>query len=340
LLSGSYILGSEVEQFEKKFAAYCNRKHCISVGNGLDALHIIIRAMGIGPGDEVLVPAHTFIASWLAISYAGATPVPVDVSAQTYNMNPDLIHAAITEKTKAIMPVHLYGQPADMHAIQAIAKKYNLKVIEDAAQAHGALYHGEKAGSLSDAAAFSFYPTKNLGALGDGGAIVTSDDDLAMNIRLLRNYGSLKKYHYDMQGFNSRLDEMQAAFLNTKLKHLDRWNEKRHQLALRYMDKLDQSIITVPAIIDGTQSVWHLFVVQIKNRDHIQKELSEKGIHTLIHYPIPPAQTKAYESLNYPISHFPVTQKIVQTILSLPMGIHLSFEMVDYVSDELNRLLR
>jgi len=339
LTSGSYILGSEVENFEKNFAAYCNRKHCLSVGNGLDALHIILRAMGIGPGDEVLVPAHTFIASWLAVSYAGATPVPVDVCPQTFNMDADRIKSAITTRTKAIMPVHLYGQPADMHAINAIAKEYGLKVIEDAAQAHGALYHGEKAGSLSDAAAFSFYPTKNLGALGDGGAIVTSDDALAMEIRLLRNYGSVKKYHYDTQGFNSRLDEMQAAFLSAKLKHLDKWNRKRHQLALRYMDRLDQSKITVPMILASTNPVWHLFVVQVKNRDQIQRQLSEQNIHTLIHYPIPPSLTKAYESLNYPISDFPVTQKVVRDILSLPMGIHLSLEMVDYVADHLNQLV-
>lgn len=317
--SGWYILGQEVEAFEHEFAAYCGVKQCIGVGNGLDALHLILRAMEIGPGDEVIVPANTYIATWLAVTYAGATPVPVEPDERTYNIDPNRIEEAITPRTRAILPVHLYGQPADMDPILEIARRHGLKVIEDAAQAHGARYNGKRTGGLGDAAGFSFYPGKNLGAFGDGGAVTTNDDLLADRIRSLRNYGSRTKYYNEVKGFNSRLDEFQAAFLRVKLHKLDEWNERRKRIAHHYLAALtDVSDLTLPHVHSWVDPIWHLFVIRTKSRDLLQTHLGEQGIQTLIHYPIPSHQQDAY--LEYNAIDLPITEKIHQEVLSIPMG--------------------
>jgi dTDP-4-amino-4,6-dideoxygalactose transaminase len=330
--SGWFIMGAEVEAFEQEFAAYCGVRHGIGVGNGLEALHLILRAYGIGDGDEVIVPANTYIATWLAVSYSGAVPIPVEPDPRTYNLDPDLLEAAITKKTKAIMPVHLYGQPADMDPILQVAEKYDLKVIEDAAQAHGSLYKGRLGGSLGHVASFSFYPGKNLGALGDAGAIVTNDDELAENVRMLRNYGSKVKYHHDVKGFNSRLDEMQAAFLRAKLVHLDEWNERRKKIAAYYLDYLaDLPGLTLPYVPAEITPVWHIFVVQTPRRDDLQQFLQSKGVGTLIHYPVPPHLSKAYAELGLPKGTFPITEAIASSELSLPIGPHLSLDAAEYV---------
>ena len=272
--SGWYIQGEELKAFETEFAEYCGVKHCIGVGNGLDALHLILRAMDIGEGDEVIVPANTFIATWLAVTYAGATPVPVEPDERTYNIAPSKIEAAITKRTKAIMPVHLYGQPADMDPIVEIAARYNLKVIEDAAQAHGAKYKGRHTGGLGDAAGFSFYPGKNLGAFGDGGTVTTNDAELAKKVRMLGNYGSSVKYKNDIKGFNSRLDELQAAFLRVKLKKLAEWNKRRKVIANCYLNELEGvKDIILPYVPDWADPVWHLFVVHTKERYKLQHYL-------------------------------------------------------------------
>jgi len=330
--SGWFIMGAEVEAFEYEFAAYCGVKHCIGLGNGLEALHLILRAYGIGEGDEVIVPANTYIATWLAVSYAGAVPIPVEPDSRTYNLDPNLLEAAITKKTKAIMPVHLYGQPADMDPIIQIAEKYNLKVIEDAAQAHGSLYKGRLSGGLGHAASFSFYPGKNLGALGDAGAIVTNDDELAENVRMLHNYGSKVKYYHEVKGFNSRLDEMQAAFLRTKLPYLDEWNERRKKIAAYYLEHLaGLPGLILPYVPAWVTPVWHIFVVQTPRRDDLQQFLKSKGVGTLIHYPIPPHLSSAYAELGLTKGTFPVTEAIASSELSLPMGPHLSLEEAEYV---------
>ncbi len=321
--SGWFILGKEVEAFESEFAAYCGVKHCIGVGNGLDALHLILRVYGIGDGDEVIVPSNTYIATWLAVSYAGATPVPVEPDERTYNIKPDLIEAAITKRTKAILPVHLYGQPADMDPINKIAHKHGLKVVEDAAQAHGARYKGKRTGNLGHAAGFSFYPGKNLGALGDGGAVVTNDDDVAEKVKLLRNYGSKLKYHNEVKGYNSRLDELQAALLRVKLTKLDEWNERRRVVVRHYLDELApfQDLI-LPFVPEWSEPVWHLFVVRHPQRDELQKRLASAKIDTLIHYPIPPHKSKAYREFD--TISLPLSEKLAATVLSLPMGPHLN----------------
>jgi len=322
--SGWFILGKEVEAFEREFAAYCEAAHCVGVGNGLEALHLILRAYGIGPGDEVIVLANTYIATWLAVSYAGATPIPVEPDARTYNLDPALIEAAITPATRAILPVHLYGQPADMDPIKALASRYGLKVIEDAAQAHGARYHGRRVGGLGDAAGFSFYPGKNLGALGDGGAVVTNDADLAERVRVLRNYGSRVKYHNEVKGFNSRLDELQAALLRVKLPVLDAWNERRRAAAARYLDGLAGSELGLPYVPKWAEPVWHLFVVRHPQRDALQQRLQQAGIGTMIHYPIPPHLQPAYAELGYGAGAFPISEAIHREVLSLPMGPQLT----------------
>ena len=319
--SGWFVLGCEVEKFEAAFAAYCGTTHCIGVGNGLDALHLILRGFGIGSGDEVIVPAHTFIATWLAVSHAGATPIPVEPDIRTYNIDPNLIEEKITPKTKAIIAVHLYGLCAEMDPIRKIADRHGLKLIEDAAQAHGAIYRGEKAGNLGDAAGFSFYPTKNLGCLGDGGAITTSDNELAERIRILRNYGSEKKYHNLVKGYNSRLDEMQAAFLEVKLRHLDAWNLEKRKVAEIYSDTLKSfQKIQLPPQEEENTAVYHQFVIRIKGpcRDRLISELKERGVDTLIHYPIPPHKTRAF-CPGYSNYHLPVTEAISNSILSLPI---------------------
>ncbi|MCB5196118.1 DegT/DnrJ/EryC1/StrS family aminotransferase [Deefgea salmonis] len=316
--SGWYVLGNEVKQFEASFADYCNTDHCVGVSNGLDALHLILRAYGIGAGDEVIVPTNTYIATWLAATYAGATPVPVEPCIDTYNIDPSLIEAAITPRTKAIIAVHLYGQPADMDPIMAIAEKHGLKVIEDAAQAHGALYKGRKVGSLGHAAGFSFYPGKNLGALGDAGAVTTNDTELAEKIRVLLNYGSKVKYHNEVQGFNCRLDELQAALLSVKLPYLDQETQRRKEIVRQYNLGLQGLPLVLPTIMDGAESAWHLYVVRTPNRDALQKALSDLGVATMIHYPIPPHQQPAYCEFNQ--FSFPIAEQIHQQVLSLPLG--------------------
>lgn len=325
LLGGWYVLGAEVAAFEKEFAAYCGVNHCIGVGNGLDALALILRAYGIGQGDEVIVPANTYIASWLAVSHNGATPVPVEPAADTYNIDPCLIEGAVTARTKAIMAVHLYGQTADMDPINAVAAKYQLKVIEDAAQAHGARYKGKRAGSLGDAAGFSFYPGKNLGAYGDGGAVLTNDAQLAELVRKLRNYGSATKYYNDVMGFNSRLDELQAAFLRVKLPLLDEWNRRRDGIAARYAEGLRQTTLTLPTVPVWADPVWHLYVVRSAQRDRLQHRLAAAGIDTLIHYPVPAHLQKAYRHMHMADGSLPLTEKIHREVLSLPMGPHLTY---------------
>lgn len=340
--SGRYILGNEVQAFEEEFAAYCNAEQCIGVGNGLDALHLILRAYGIGEGDEVIVPSHTFIATWLAVTYAGATPVPVEPDECTYNIDPQRIEPAITPHTKAIVVVHLYGQPADMDPIDMVARKYRLKVIEDVAQAHGAIYKGRKVGSLGDAAAFSFYPVKNLGAYGDGGAVTTDDASLAEHVRVLRNYGSDTKYTYSKQGMNSRLDELQAAQLHVKLRYLDQWNQRRQEIADHYLQAfaLADPELTLPRVPPWAKPVWHLFVVRHPQRGLLQERLSRAGIATLLHYPIPPHLQQAYRSLPYREGSLPIAERLAKQVLSLPMSPHLSLEKVRYVSSKLLSAIR
>lgn len=325
--SGWYILGEEVTAFEKDFAAACQVKHCIGVGNGLEALHLILRAYDIGPGDEVIVPANTYIATWLAVSYAGATVVPVEPEERSYNIAPANIARAITSHTKAILAVHLYGQPADLDAINEIAAAANVKVIEDAAQAHGARYKGRTVGSLGDAAGFSFYPGKNLGAFGDAGAVTTNDDVLAERILALRNYGSRVKYHNEVKGFNSRLDPLQAAFLRVKLGKLEEWNARRQQIAARYFTELAAHPgFMLPVVPTEMTPAWHLFVVRCAHRDDLQRYLTAADIGTMIHYPIPPHVSEAYVAEGWKAGDFPLSERIAETVLSLPMGPHLTDE--------------
>lgn len=317
--SGWYVLGQEVKAFESEFAAYCGVKHCIGVANGLEAMHLVLRAWGIGAGDEVIVPSNTYIATWLAVSYAGATPVPVEPDAATANIDPARIEAAITPRTRAILPVHLYGQPADMDTINAIAAKHGLKVLEDCAQAHGACIGGRRVGALGDAAAFSFYPGKNLGALGDGGAITTDDAELANAVRVLRNYGSQAKYHNEVKGYNSRLDELQAALLRVKLPHLDADNESRRQIAARYNAAFRDLPLTLPSVPQWAEPVWHLYVVRTPDRDALAEKLGKTGVGTLVHYPIAPHLQPAYADLSLPQGRFPLAEAMAQDVLSLPM---------------------
>lgn len=321
--SGWYILGSETAAFEKEFAAYCQTKHCIGVGNCLDALHLMLRAYDIGDGCEVIVPANTYIATWLAVSSAGATVVPVEPVERTYNIDPQKIEAAITPRTKAIIAVHLYGQPADMDSIREVAGRYGLKVIEDAAQAHGARYKGRMAGSLSDGAGWSFYPGKNLGAYGDAGAITTDDDRLADRVRELRNYGSRVKYYNSHKGFNSRLDEMQAALLRVKLKRLEEWNARRLKVAESYLERLEGTGLILPIVAEGAEPVWHQFVIRSDRRDDLQEHLASAGIRTLIHYPVPPHLQGAYADMALTKGAFPITEAIHGEVLSLPIGPHM-----------------
>ena len=326
--SGWYVLGSEVEAFEKEYAEYCEAEHCVGVGNGLDALHLALLAMNVGPGDEVIVPSNTYIATWLAVSQCGATPVPVEPDETTFNIDPALIEAAITPRTKAILPVHLYGQPADLDPIFAMAAKYGLKVLEDAAQAHGARYKGKRIGGHGVAVAWSFYPGKNLGALGDGGAVTTNDGEIAERIRLLRNYGSRVKYANEVRGFNTRLDPIQAGFLRAKLKHLDRWNEQRRVIATRYLEGLSKSDFATPCVPEWAEPVWHVFVVRNQGRDQVQKHLNAAGIGTLVHYPVPPHLQAAYRDLGFRKGRFPISERIHSEVLSLPMWPQMDDESV------------
>ncbi|MEN6391178.1 MAG: DegT/DnrJ/EryC1/StrS family aminotransferase [Syntrophomonas sp.] len=336
--SGWFIMGPELESFEREFAGYCGARYCLGVGNGLEALHLTLRAYGIGPGDEVIVPSNTYIATWLAVSQVGARPVPVEPVEETYNLDPDGIEAAINSRTRAIMPVHLYGQTAAMDEINGIAARHGLKVVEDAAQAQGAIYKGRKAGSLGDAAGTSFYPGKNLGALGDGGAVVTDDEEIYAKIRSLRNYGSHIKYHNEVKGYNSRLDELQAAFLRVKLQKLDEWNARRKALAVRYLEHLNADYYKLPVVPQWADPVWHVFVVRCSERERVLGVLKQKGIGYMIHYPVPPHLQPAYKELELPEGAMPISEAIHREVFSLPMGPHLTRADQDYIIEVLNEV--
>lgn len=339
LRSGCLILGDEVAAFESEFANYCGTAHCVGVGNGLDALQLILRGYGIGPGDEVIVPSNTYIATWLAVSAVGAAVVPVEPDEITHNINPGRIAEALTLRTRAIIAVHLYGLPAAMNEICAIARVNGVKVIEDAAQAHGALYRGRLAGGLGDAASFSFYPTKNLGALGDGGAITTDDGELAGRLRALRNYGALVQHRHEVKGGNSRLDELQAAFLRLKLRRLDRWNESRRCLARIYLEELAETGLGLPPADAEPDSAWHLFVVRHPGRDRLRQRLLERGIGSMIHYPVPPHLQAAYGEMGRGRGAFPVAERLADEVVSLPLYPYLAAADVAGISEELRRIL-
>jgi dTDP-4-amino-4,6-dideoxygalactose transaminase len=328
--SGWYVLGEETAEFERAFAKYCDTEHCIGVANGLEALQLILLGYGIGPGDEVIVPSHTFIATWLAVSHTGAKPVPVEPEPHHYNLDPGRIEAAITSRTRAIIAVHLYGQPADIDAIRAVAARHGLRVIEDAAQAHGARLRGRAMGGLGDAAAFSFYPGKNLGALGDAGAITTRDPALAERLRKLRNYGSAHKYQHELKGFNSRLDEVQSAVLRVKLEHLDEDNRLRQKLAALYCALLRGAAVELPEVHADVEPVWHLFVVRCQQRDALQAHLQRNGIATLVHYPTPCHQQPAYRDEAWP--GLPIAERLARELISLPMSPSLRPQDVELVA--------
>jgi dTDP-4-amino-4,6-dideoxygalactose transaminase len=337
MASGHYIGGPEVEAFEDEFATYCGAAYAVGVANGLDALHLALRAMDVGPGDEVIVPSNTYIATWLAVSQCGATPVPVEPDARTYNIDPARIETAITRRTKVILPVHLYGQPADIDPILAIARKHGLKVLEDGAQAHGARYKGQRLGANGDVVAWSFYPGKNLGAMGDGGAVTTNDEQITDRIRMLRNYGSRVKYVNEVQGYNSRLDPLQAAILRVKLAHLDGWNARRSAIAARYQQGLVGCGLTLPHVPDWAEPTWHLYVIQHPNRDALQKKLVGAGIGTMIHYPIPPHLQQAYAVAGYVQGQFPIAEELANQCLSLPIGPHLDEAGASAVIDTIKK---
>jgi dTDP-4-amino-4,6-dideoxygalactose transaminase len=334
--TGQFVLGRETAAFEAEFAKYCSVAHCVSVGNGLDALSLALRAYDVGPGDEVIVPAFTFIATWLAVTHVGATPVPVETDTVTYTLDADRLAVAITPRTKAIMPVHLYGQPADMAAIRALAEEHGLWVIEDAAQAHGAAYHWRRAGGLGDCGCFSFYPAKNLGCFGDGGAVTTNDAAFADRLRLLRNYGAERKYEHEIPGVNSRLDEMQAAFLRVKLRYLDEWNARRRRLASVYRNALAEcQDLTLPAVRAGTEHAWHLFVVRHPRRDDLVRHLAANGVGAQVHYPVPPHRSGAYAT--WFDAGLPIAERLSAEVLSLPMGPQLTVAEVRRTCDSILR---
>ena len=337
LSSGWYILGPEVDAFEAEWAAYCGADHAVGLANGLDALILALRALDIGPGDEVIVPSNTYIATWLAVTAVGARPVPVEPDPRTYNINPGAIAAALTPATRALLPVHLYGQPADLDPILALARQHGLAVIEDAAQAHGAGYKGRRIGARSDVVCWSFYPGKNLGALGDAGAITTNRADLADRIRVLRNYGSRVKYVNEVQGVNSRMDPIQAAVLRVKLLHLDAWTERRRAIASVYTEGLKDSGLILPYVPNWAEPAWHLFVVCSPERDRLQKYLAEAGVGTLIHYPIPPHMQSAYVDLGYAPDALPLAHQLATDVLSLPIGPQLSLSDAERVVQVLER---
>ena len=332
-----YIGGIEDESFEKKFAEFCGSQYCVGAGNGLDALMLALKALGVGEGDEVIVPSNTYIATALAVTYVGATPVFVEPDIRTFNINPELIEETITSKTKAIMPVHLYGQACDMDNIMDIAHKYNLRVVEDCAQAHGATYKGKKVGTFGDVAGFSFYPGKNLGALGDAGAIVTNEKKLADKIRALGNYGSYYKYHHIYKGNNSRLDELQAAFLSVKLPYLDKMNSERRRIANRYLSEIKNNRIILPLVPDYAVPVWHIFGIRCEERDLLDKYLSDAGIGTNKHYPIPIHLQECYKDLGFRRGDFPISEEISNTELSLPMYYGMTDDEISYVIKMLNK---
>jgi len=337
--SGWYLLGKETDAFESEYAAYTESRHCVGVANGLEGLVLSLKALGVGPGDEVVVPSNTYIATWLAVSYVGATPVPVEPTSGIWNIDPERIEAAITPRTKVLLPVHLYGQPADLDPILEIARKHGLRVLEDAAQAHGARYQGRRIGAHGDLVSWSFYPGKNLGCFGDGGAVTTNDPVLADKVRVLRNYGSRQKYQNEVKGHNSRLDEIQAAILRVKLRHLDEWNARRTALVSAYAKALSEMPgVVLPRVSNGVDPVWHLFVVDVENRDAVQAGLREMGIETLIHYPIPPHLSEAYVK-DRAWGSFPAAEQASGTHLSLPVGPQMPKEAVAKVASALGLCL-
>jgi dTDP-4-amino-4,6-dideoxygalactose transaminase len=336
--SGRYILGDEVQAFEQEFAEFVGVKHCVGVGNGLEALELILTAAGIEEGDEVIVPANTYIASWLAVSNVGAIPVPVEPDPHTSNIDPGRIRDAVSKRTKAILAVHLYGQTVEMEEIWDVAEQFDLSIIEDSAQTHGAVYKDRMAGNLGLAAGFSFYPTKNLGAFGDAGAITTNNDDLADKVRVLRNYGSRQKYFNETRGHNSRLDPLQAAFLQVKLKYIENWNARRKRIAEYYSANLNNvSELQLPRTAQHADHVWHLYVVRCRERDGLQAHLRECGIDTMIHYPVPPHLSQAYADLNYVAGAFPITEELSRSILSIPIGPHLSIDDAEFVVEKIKQ---
>jgi len=331
----AFILGKAVQSFEEEFAKYCGVKHCIAVNSGTSAIHLALMAAGVGPGDEVIVPANTFIASCSPVVHCGAKPVLVDVDPNTYNIDPERLRAALTDKTKVILPVHLYGRPAPMDAINVIAKESEVTVIEDACQAHGATYKGKRAGQHGRGACFSFYPGKNLGAYGEGGAVVTNDDDWNERLRKWRDHGSSQKYYHELVGYNYRMEGIQGAVLGVKLQYLDRWNAARQSRAARYRQQLAGANLVLPPEDDDAQSVYHLFIVQVDDRKRFQQDLKDSGIDTLIHYPIPIHKQEAFRALAN--ESFPVTERLAERVVSLPMFAELSDEQVDYVSETSRR---
>ena len=335
-----YVLGESVQQFEQQYAAFCHTDHCVGLANGLDALHLALEALGVGAGDEVIVPSNTYIATWLAISFVGATPVPVEPNPATYNLDPALLEAAITPRTRAIMPVHLYGQACEMQAIMDVAKRHNLYVVEDNAQSQGAAYRGGITGSFGDVNATSFYPGKNLGALGDAGAVTTNDAELAKKVRTLRNYGSQKKYYNEVIGHNSRLDELQAAVLSVKLPKLMDWTRQRQEVAALYDEQLAGiADLQLPVVAPDATHVYHLYVVRTSQRDALQQHLTEQGVGTLIHYPVPPHLQEAYRSMNFKKGDFPIAEELATTCLSLPMFPGMTAEQVHTVSSHIRTFL-
>lgn len=336
LEDGTYILGDKVEQFEDAWANYCTAKHAVGVSNGLDALTLALKAVGIEPGDEVIVPSHTYVATWLAISHCGATPVPVEPQKPTGNINASLITEKISEKTKAIIPVHLYGCPVDLDPILDIAREHKLVVIEDAAQCHGALYKNRKIGSHGDAVTWSFYPGKNLGAIGDAGCVTTNNRDIAEKIRVLRNYGSREKYMNECIGYNCRLDPIQAAILLAKLPFLDKWNKRRQEIAKIYLQYLDHMPLILPQVTADSSSVWHQFVIRTKDRGALQKHLEKESVGTLIHYPVPVFQQEAYKHKGFQASDMPEASQFAKTCLSLPINPHLEPAEQCYVIEKIS----
>lgn len=336
LASGWYIGGPELHAFERDFAAYCEVAHCVGVASGLDALHLALRAVNVEPGDEVIVSSNSFIATLLAVSMVGAKPVMVEPDPRTNNMDPAAIEAAITPRTRVVLPTHLYGQPADLDQILDVVRRHGLKLIEDAAQAHGARYKGKRIGGHGDAVTWSFYPTKNLGAMGDGGAVTTNDPAIAERIRMLGNYGSTVRYVNETRGTNSRLDPIQAAILRVKLRHLDGWNERRRAIADLYNATLAGSVVEVPYVPNWSEPVWHLYVVRTSNRTNLQAALEQADIQTLIHYPIPPHLQQAYADMGHTRGDFPVAEALADEVLSLPIGPHMTLDQAQHVVDAIH----
>jgi dTDP-4-amino-4,6-dideoxygalactose transaminase len=330
--SGWYIGGAEVDAFERSFAAYCDVGHCVGVANGLDALHLALRAMDVGPGDEVILASNSYIATLLAVSAVGAKPVMVEPDPRTYNLDPSAIEAAITPRTRVVLPTHLYGQPADIDPIVEVVRRHGLKLLEDAAQAHGASYRGRRLGGHGDVVAWSFYPTKNLGAMGDAGAITTNDAEIARRVKVLANYGSVTRYVNEVKGMNSRLDPIQAAILDVKLKNLDAWNGRRRAIASFYQSALADSGLVLPYVPNWSEPAWHLYVVQTEERERLQKHLAAAGVQTQIHYPIPPHLQQAYEDMGCSRGDFPIAERSADRVLSIPIGPHMSLDQAEIVA--------